>query len=500
MRNIKSSVEKSSSNSPIMSRQFKEKRLFLIIITILELTLVSSISAQTHDNEIIIHLLRVYESNISLFSQSGTKIPKSITEVKDVKKGEMVHLDVPKDYLPGDFLLRFSYKKENGSSSSSSEMNIIMSNQSLELWVNPRYCNNPDSTWFQKGERENSTFMQFTKGNNRKKAKLGQLQKFLMSYDDTTSLFYRQGIDEYEQRRQAYNQWLDSCINKDRQLFVSHTYRFQYIPQIDLHSTGEDRIFGMLHHYFDGIDFNDSTIIKTIQFNEWMDHYVNICAKMAPTPALRDSLIPIAARNAIDKAKQGHPLVYGGMVDYFYKGFETNNIPNGMKVLQPYLNDPNCLTSKKMEIERRIKGMETLVKGSKAPDILLKDADSSMFELINYKPSSKYILILFWSAECSHCAETINALYPWQHQQEINKKMSVVAISVDETETEIKTWNQKIKDLIGWKHMRAKDGIRSKVASDYFVLATPVMILLDAKTKEIVSIPSTFSQLKNDLL
>jgi hypothetical protein len=48
------------------------------------------------------------------------------------------------------------------------------------------------------------------------------------------------------------------------------------------------------------------------------------------------------------------------MVDYFYKGFESNNIPDGTKVLKPYLNDPNCLTSKRMEIERRLKGIETL--------------------------------------------------------------------------------------------------------------------------------------------
>jgi hypothetical protein len=70
---------------------------------------------------------------------------------------------------------------------------------------------------------------------------------------------------------------------------------------------------------------------------------------------------------------------------------------------------------------------------------------------------------------------------------------------MDDTETEVNAWDQKIKELAGWKHMRAIEGINSKVASDYFVLATPVMILLNARTKEIVSLPSTFSQLKTDL-
>jgi len=113
------------------------------------------------------------------------------------------------------------------------------------------------------------------------------------------------------------------------------------------------------------------------------------------------------------------------------------------------LNDPKCLTSKRMEIERRLKGIETLVKGTKAPDILIRSADSSMFELYNYKTSSKYILLLFWSAECPHCQETVDVMYPWQNQPEIRIKMSIVAISLDETETEVNAWNQKIKDLAG---------------------------------------------------
>jgi thioredoxin-related protein len=45
----------------------------------------------------------------------------------------------------------------------------------------------------------------------------------------------------------------------------------------------------------------------------------------------------------------------------------------------------------------------------------------------------------------------------------------------------------------------AVEGINSKVANDYFILATPVMILLDSKTKKIISIPSYFSQIEQIL-
>jgi len=65
----------------------------------------------------------------------------------------------------------------------------------------------------------------------------------------------------------------------------------------------------------------------------------------------------------------------------------------------------------------------------------------------------------------------------------------------DETDTEIQAWLQKIKDLKGWTHLRAAEGVRSKVAGDYSILGIPVMILLNAKTKEIISLPESAEQL-----
>lgn len=56
-------------------------------------------------------------------------------------------------------------------------------------------------------------------------------------------------------------------------------------------------------------------------------------------------------------------------------------------------------------------------------------------------------------------------------------------------------WEKKIPDLKEWKHLRAAEGIRSKAASDYYVLATPVMVLLDAKTRNIVAVPNTLNEL-----
>ena len=451
--------------------------------------------AQTGDVTITIHLRGVYDSKVSLLALSVSKTFKPIVEVPGVKDGETTKITITKDHLPGEFVLRFDYREQESSTPYPSEKNIFAYEQNLELWVSPKYCNNADSTRFQPGEKENATFVQFSKENGKKKEKLGLLQNFLMNYDETGSAFYQQGITEYEQRREIYNQWIKTMAKQDAALFVSNLYAFQYVPETTWKGSETERIQSLIDHYFDGMDFKDPLLLKTAELNKWMDGYVNLYGRQATTVALRDSLFPLAGKIAIGRAKKGDPLVYGWMVDYFYKGYESNAITAGMKALEPFLDDPNCLTSKRQEIERRLKGMETLVVGSKAPDISMKDPEGKLFELSGFETPCKYTLLIFWSAGCSHCVEMVDHLYPWQQQPEMQKKMKVVAISLDETEPELKALELKLPSLEGWKHLHAAEGVRSKVASDYFVLATPVMVLIDAKSREIVALPNTLEEL-----
>jgi thioredoxin-related protein len=472
------------------------KNNFSLILFIAAVSIPHFLAAQADDVRITLHLRGVFESKISLMALTPAGTFKPIKEVSGIKNSDSSTLIVDKKYLPGEFVLRFDYKEKESSTPYPAEKFIFIYNQYLQLWVSPMFCNNPDSTYFQPDERENKAFAIFSTENARKREKLGVLQNFLMNYDDTGSKFYQEGIKEYEKRRQDYNSWLASRAEQDEDLFISNLYCFHHVVPIPWEGTENDRILSLIEHYFDGIDFNDSLIIKTADINKWMDNYVNLYGQLITTPALRDSLFPLAGKTAIDKAENGHPLVYGWMVDYFYRGYEVNGIDAGIKILEPYLNDPNCLTTKQQEISRRLKGIETLVPGSKAPDISLTDTEGQSFELYKTNPSSDYILLLFWSADCEHCEAMLKNLYPWQQQPDISAKVNVIAISLDETETEISAWKQKIASLQGWKHLLAPEGVRSKVANDYYVLATPVMILLDAKTMEIAAAPGRMEEMK----
>jgi hypothetical protein len=73
--------------------------------------------------------------------------------------------------------------------------------------------------------------------------------------------------------------------------------------------------------------------------------------------------------------------------------------------------------------------------------------------------------------------------------------IEIIAVSLDETETELIAWNTMKKNLIGWKHLNPVGGINSKVANDYSILSTPSMFLIDSMDNTIQLIPKNISEL-----
>lgn len=471
------------------------RNLFLTIFLTISFIALQVYNCIAQDITLKINVHGVAESKISLLPLTGTNAMKAIAEGDGIKNGETATITISKDNLPGEFVLRFDYKEKETSTPYPAEKHLVISNQNLELWVNPPYCNNEDSTHFQKGETENSLFARFGKESGKQKSNLGLLHNLLMNYDNTQSKFYQQGIQEYEKRRSEYNKWIIQQSTQYKALFVSHTFLFQYVPQIAFTGSEADKMQSALAHYFDGIDFNDPLLIKTTNLKEWMNGYVNIYGTMSKTETLRDSLFTLAGKNAIEKARPGNPKVYGWMVDYFYAGYESYNIKKGLAMLQQYLDDPNCLTSKRQQILKRVEGMAKLVTGTQAPDFTLSYIDGSDFNFHGYKGTAKYKLLLFWSADCEHCKQLVNGIKKRYNETGNKEKLSIVAVSLDDTETEVPKWESTIITLPGWKHLRAKGGVNSKVANDYAILSTPVMFLVDSESNKIVAIPDTLEQL-----
>ena len=126
-----------------------------VVLLLIFLGLNLNLRAQnTRDVNIKVHLNGVHSSKITLMPMSGAGALKPLIEKNGILNNETVVLSVPKDKLPGQFVLRFDYKEKESSNPYPSEKYIFINNQDLELWVKPKSANNQDSTYFQKGRKK----------------------------------------------------------------------------------------------------------------------------------------------------------------------------------------------------------------------------------------------------------------------------------------------------------------------------------------------------------
>ena len=453
---------------------------------------------EVNERRLTVHLEEVFSAKVSLTPFEGKKAIKPIDEVSDVKTGEIAVIKIPAQYLPGEFVLRLDYSTKEGDNPYPAERIIYINNQNIELSVNPPYINS-DKTKFSKGETENTVYTAFMEENSTKRMPLDLLRQFLLSYDRPESSFYTQGVEEFEQRRVEYNAWLSDQAKTYHELYVSSLFQFQYISAMEWIGSEDERVSQILKNYFEGIDFSDTRIIRSRELSRFMDGYMRLYGMRVISDESRDSLFTQAGSVACEKASQGDPKVYGWMVDYFYKGYETYNIEKGMAILRKHISNSNCLTSKRKEILKRLEGMTKLVPGALAPDFIISDNEGNNFEFHKWKGKARYKLLLFWSTTCESCHQLTKELMQW-HNDPLNKEnLDIVTVNLGETETEERMWENIIINLTGWKHLYAQGGVNSLVANDYAILSTPVMFLIESESNLIVSSPGNFEQLIKDL-
>ncbi len=465
-------------------------RIFALFTIICLTTFISSFAKGT---ELQVTLLGIKQSNIYVYSIAESK-NNLIQEFKDIQQDQTVSIDIPQNYLPGEFIVYFEFNSSPQTQKpQTAEKMIILNDKDIKLYANPLFINNSDSTYFSENDIENKTLTNFTRKAVKNMNMLDILQTFLLSYDNSTSDVYKAGIEEYSQRCTKHNNWIDEQINEHKNLFCSNMFYFYYVPNINWNGNSFQQRQSIIDNYFEGMDFSNTQILRVSYLKNWMDTYVNKYIELASSYEMVSSLFITAGQTAIEKSKKGDPYFYGWMVDYFFNGYESMNIQEGITMLEKYTKDPNCMTYKRKEIEKRVTGIQSLQNGVLAPDFTFSEASGTKTNFHNYKTEAPYKLVLFWSADCEYCHEIIAELYEWNLKNP--SKLKVFAVSLDESETEIPKWEIEKERLNAWTHILTQGGVNSTEANAYYILSTPTMFIVDSKTNKIVSSPMSFGEI-----
>ncbi len=242
-------------------------------------------------------------------------------------------------------------------------------------------------------------------------------------------------------------------------------------------------------HFFDNIDFSDSTLLNSEVFyvlcNDYLTRFVD---------PETDSNYITAVDFILNKAAP-YKLVYNYILNLFVSTFsDTEWEETFIHLVDNYLLKNTCSQGEHdKKMSERVAVMKKLKPGNKAPEISLNDVNGIYRNL--YEVNAKVTLIMFWSSECEHCEEVIPQII---HIYSMYKPMGleVFAVSVD---TDRKSWISAVnKNGSDWINVSDLKGFQSPVIAAYNAFSTPTFYLLDAD-KKIISHPYSPKQMTEGL-
>ncbi|MDM8162172.1 thioredoxin-like domain-containing protein [Labilibaculum sp. K2S] len=469
------------------------KQVFKLVLIVAVITLSHTTFAE--GRKVTISLRGVYNATVAVSPFAGMRIGAPV--VQDVllaNKGTM-QVDVPMTLIPGEFQFKFNYRKQASDRPTPVEINLFLNHEDIHIHINPLYATGDSLTI--DNDVENKVFGRFMAEVGQRRQQIGLLQQLLMGYTDRKAAVVKEAEAEMKKLSGNYNKWVKQLEEQNKALYVSRLFRFQYLTDLGQDGSGNtDALTAMAKKYLSVIDFNDTLVLRSRQLNEFVGGYMGLFGQLATTEALRDSLFTQAGRIACGLAAKGAPKMYGWMVDYFYAGYESYAIDPGMKMLELHLNNPDCLTSKRQAIEKRLEGLKKMVIGAEAPAFEAQMADSLLFRFDGVPKEKNYGLLVFYDTTCGHCSQLMQELRNWYAKLENAVWFNIVSVALNENR---QVWKSAHRlEQFAWNDVWAPGGVNSEAAGKYFVLGTPMLYIVDPDLK-IVAMPKDMAEVEKFL-
>jgi peroxiredoxin len=240
--------------------------------------------------------------------------------------------------------------------------------------------------------------------------------------------------------------------------------------------------FWFRQHFFDGVDFSDERILRSTFYTSKLTQFLT-----QVTPPTPDS-VKTYLDFILDKSRSKNLTVYQFTLHWLTNLFDSNiEKPYSdtylVHLVEKYQHAADAGTDKATleRLDYKAVAFKPNLVGSVAPPILLPNTEESLISLANSK--SDYTLLIFYSALCKHCKETMPKIQK-ALQMTDSTKISVFAVCTDGLKDAWKEFLTEMK-ISNWTNV-----LDSKTDSDiqkkYATWNLPTLYLID-KEKKIVA-------------
>lgn len=256
-------------------------------------------------------------------------------------------------------------------------------------------------------------------------------------------------------------------------------------------SYSQEKNTAQVNAFFQGFDFNDTTLIHSDAFSEKLAEYVYQFHDNQDFVNQETAYI-MGLSPLFEKAKCNMQM-YEFVLDFMLNGFENLGLASVSDYLLnfPALNENEITAEQGVRLERIAEPYQKVKEGAVAPDIEGINSEGMAYHL--FDSQAKYVLVVFWATGCEHCHDFLKQV---RKKLDLNQKYELVTFAIAEDETD---WRENLKEMrLTGQHFFDEQRWGGKAFEDYHVTQAPAAFLID-ENRTIVAKAYDWKELKNKI-
>lgn len=294
-------------------------------------------------------------------------------------------------------------------------------------------------------------------------------------------------VHRYNELQRERTLFIDSLTYLYPDLYaikIMNAFRSPFVPGEMSHL---QRIDTLKQSFFDHAAIDDPALLAAPVYNYKLIDYLSLYKDSNLDKEEQEEQF-VEAVDLIMANVSGDPELRSFVVEFLLEGFEMLDMERVQMHLADHYLDEACESDVVELVLSRMEAYKRMTLGEQAPDFVLRDVEGKSHQLSRME--SPWVLVMFWSSTCEACRKLMPDLHQW-YLTENTLDIEVVAVSMDTSTANF----EYMYELLSPQWITTHDplGWHGKVASDYYVYATPTLFLLDRQRK-IVAKPTSFRQ------
>ena len=348
---------------------------------------------------------------------------------------------------------------------------------------------NPVQAMNVEASEENKTWYYFRRQKENFERRLGVLGNALSNYPDDDPFFLTMQ-DEFMSILDEEEAFFAEIKEGETDSWAKLLLKSDLMPPIPQDLAPQKQLEWLKDHFFDYMDFTDERMLYTDIIPKKVLDYIKLYAnRNLPRKELEQHYIKGVDR-LMSFVSGKNDDIEEVVINHMIKGFQQLEFQDVLTyIVNQYVLESSCVDEdRKASLEKRIEGFDKMAEGRKIPAFSIKTTKG---EVVTEKNASPYRLIMFWASWCPHCLQDMPAII--ESLDKVSRdKIEVVLVSVDSEKSE---WEAAIANHPEWwKESCDLKGWNGDMANDFYIYATPTMLLLD-KDGVILSKPINSGQL-----